>query len=227
MISIVVILIIITIIILFHITMYMISNYLNKEENFTPVIQASNDELPVSPNESDKISGYMKQFNNLMNFNVIQIPSNYKASITDNSKGKDWNVYPYYQIFPIDLNNSLLEFINTKLNDTEFANDTITIIKQPYDIYYKKQLNNNNIKNDPFALSYDLVNEYIFTIDIEDMTKMFNSSIIFYSKISNTSFEIIATKNFDNNDNNLDNNNNNNSNVLLAMNEQSYYYKYS
>ena len=211
---IVIFIVVIVIILVFHIIINVIS-----KENFVSTVQASNDELPVSPNEADKILKYMNKFNILMNYNKIKIPSDYKGSIRDPSQGKDWNMYPYYQVFPIDLNNVLLQFINTKLNDSEFANDKITIIKQPYDIYYKKQVNNPNIMNDSFALSYDLVDEYIFTIDVENTTKMFNSSIIFYSNISNTLCEIIASKNA--------NNDNNNISSILAENEQSYYYKYS
>lgn len=99
--------------------------------------------------------------------------------------------YPFYEKFPFQISNILLDYIKDRLKSNPgktFSSDKITIVKEPYEIYYKG--------TELVSRNFDYYNrEYILSIDIENNTHFFVRTYTFYISITNNGMSILSVSN--------------------------------
>ena len=146
-------------------------------ERFT--VTSINDKFPFVPS-SIKIPDEALLFDSLLTYNMTEFPKN----VFDNTK---YTLYPYYQSFPYDIINMLTLYIKDRIkmdNSKRINKDNIKIIKKPYNVYYKG--------TDVVTKNFNYNREYVFTIDIENLTHFFVRSYIFNILLNNGNIQVLS-----------------------------------
>lgn len=149
------------------------------------LVTGSNDDFPFTK-ETIRISDIdviTSDFDNLLT-NPKEFPS-------EDVVKTEFTKYPFYEKFPFQISKFLLDYIKDKLKsnpDKTFSSDKITIVKEPYEIYYKG--------TDLVSRNFDYYNrEYILSIDIENNTHFFVRTYTFYVSITNNAMSVLSVTN--------------------------------
>lgn len=149
------------------------------------LVTGSNDDFPFTK-ETIRISDIdviTSDFDNLLT-NPKEFPS-------EDVVKTEFTKYPFYEKFPFQISKFLLDYIKDKLKsnpDKTFSTDKITIVKEPYEIYYKG--------TDLVSRNFDYYNrEYILSIDIENNTHFFVRTYTFYVSITNNAMSVLSVTN--------------------------------
>jgi hypothetical protein len=125
----------------------------------------------------DSITQLLLDFDKLIITNVDKIPD---------IKNSKFYKHPYYEKFPYDINDSLINFIKGKLIGSIYENDKIVINKDAYEIYY-------NAVSDTTCLQ-----ECVFNIDVTNNTHFFVRKLQFYVKFNdNGTYMAVISLNVD------------------------------